>query len=210
MAESTEIAQQPPEILAWVGACLRSANKLEAALTVLQSAQQRAPTDFWINYELGKCLSLRESPTEALGFIRAAVALRPKSMAAHWSLVAALDDADRSEESQLAFDRMLKASQMSSMDYAWLGDSLLRRGRYAQALAAIAKALDLDPVNATAYQIRAHVYANQELPNEMLVAAKKAVELAPTTIGRISDWGGLTSGLVNLKRQSRLIVPQLT
>src|SRR5262249_9151989 len=65
------------------------------ALEVLQRAQARHPGDFWINLELGHCLASLAGKTpkqaaDAVGFLRVALAFRPRSPELHADLGFAL------------------------------------------------------------------------------------------------------------------------
>ena len=59
---------------------------------LLRRAQQRFPSDFWINETLGWVLHKLEPSRleEAIGFYRVAVAIRPQSPGAHLQLGVAL------------------------------------------------------------------------------------------------------------------------
>ena len=47
--------------------------------------QRRRPTDFWLNYELGRMLT-EVKPWDAIGFYRAALALRPETSSIYYNL----------------------------------------------------------------------------------------------------------------------------
>ena len=49
------------------------------AVPLLTAAQARYPQDFWLNFDLGVALSAARRHDEALGFFRAALALRPEA-----------------------------------------------------------------------------------------------------------------------------------
>jgi serine/threonine-protein kinase len=67
----------PVHQLVIVGLLLSSPGANEVTIEVLREAQLRAPSDFWVNLELGNALSRAGNRTEALQFFRTAVALRP-------------------------------------------------------------------------------------------------------------------------------------
>jgi serine/threonine-protein kinase len=78
LARAPEAMGQPPALLSGLGGALLVDGQAEEARMLLRAAQQRYPGDFWINYLLGHALE-QESPQEAVGYLRAAVALRPSS-----------------------------------------------------------------------------------------------------------------------------------
>jgi serine/threonine-protein kinase len=83
---------QPPVILSGLGGTLLAGDMTEDALALLREAQRRHPGDFWINYLLGHFLE-RDTPLEAVSYLRAAVAIRPRSDQAHILLGRALHNA---------------------------------------------------------------------------------------------------------------------
>jgi serine/threonine protein kinase/tetratricopeptide (TPR) repeat protein len=93
LAGQAEALAQPPTVLAWLGSVLAEANLWNEAETMLRQAQERYPEDFWINYNLGHLLVFcprPQHPDEALGYLRAAVAIRPNSPEARSMLGLAL------------------------------------------------------------------------------------------------------------------------
>ena len=79
LADADDIQAQSPELAAWFAAELRRQEKLAEAIKVLQVAYEIHPGDFWINYEMGRCLARQAENKEAIGFARAAVGVRPES-----------------------------------------------------------------------------------------------------------------------------------
>ena len=78
LAHAPAASSQPPVVLSgFAGAMLGDKYKNEA-LAVMREAQQHHPGDFWINYLLG-CFWWDVYPQEAVGYFRAAVAIRPTS-----------------------------------------------------------------------------------------------------------------------------------
>src|SRR5262249_54004647 len=78
MATAPEAAAQPPVVLSGLGGILLASGRREEALAWLREAQQRHPGDFWLNYLLGHFWD-KERPQLAVGYFRAAVAIRPTS-----------------------------------------------------------------------------------------------------------------------------------
>jgi serine/threonine-protein kinase len=89
LAGAPEAPDQPPVLLSGLGGTLLADNLTEEALALLREAQRRHPDDFWINLLLGHFLE-RDYPHEAVGYFRAAVAIRPRSDQAHTFLGRAL------------------------------------------------------------------------------------------------------------------------
>ncbi len=91
LAIAPEAVEQPTVILSGLGGALLANNQREETLTLLSEAQQRHPGDFWINYLLGHFWD-QERPQRAVGYFRAAVAIRPGSDQAYLMLARALRD----------------------------------------------------------------------------------------------------------------------
>lgn len=107
LAKSEDLKSVRPELVAWFAASLRQMRKLDDAKRILEYGYKSNPDDFWINYEMGRCLTRKAESQEAIGFARAAVALRPESAGARWSLAIALADAGQTEESDSVFESLL-------------------------------------------------------------------------------------------------------
>ena len=93
-ARLTQIAQEPsgaevsPQLAIALG---RAAHQSGGdAVPLLTAVQARYPQDFWINFGLGATLSMARRWDEALGYCRAALAVRPEVSAAHNNLGHAL------------------------------------------------------------------------------------------------------------------------
>src|SRR5262249_26645106 len=83
-----QAARQPPRPLAALGERLVYLGG--DAENLLREAQERHPGDFWINTMLGMVLNQGGKSAEAVGYLRAAVALRPDTSVAHNNLGLAL------------------------------------------------------------------------------------------------------------------------
>jgi tetratricopeptide (TPR) repeat protein len=179
LAQNEESQELSAELASWVGSALREANEHDLAIEILKREQQAHPDDFWINYELSMCLQHKIEPEAALGYARAALAIRPESTTAQWALVSALDDAGQAEEAVGQFKRMLTRSDMSADEYGGLSANLRDRGRYDQAELTIRKALTMEPDNAQAHDELSRVLIGQDRFDEALAAAQKSLALDP-------------------------------
>ena len=189
LAQNEESQELSPELASWVGSALREANKYDLAVEILTREQQAHPGDFWINYELSTCLKHKFEPEAALGYARAALAVRPESTTAQWALVSALDDAGQSEEAIGQFKRMLARSEMTAEECVRLSLQLYFRGRYDQAELTIRKGLVVDPKNAKAHDVLGRVLINQGRFDEALAAVQKSLALDPNRTGAYSFLG---------------------
>ena len=92
LAAARGAPDQPPVVLSGLGGALIGLDLRDEALGLLHAAQLRHPDDFWLNYLLGHYWG-RTDPRLAVGFLRAAVAVRPSSDTAYALLGRALRDA---------------------------------------------------------------------------------------------------------------------
>src|SRR5262249_13894117 len=81
LVESGETDRLPVTTMHLLGRSLRLGGAVSHAASVMRAAQRHHPGDFWINHELALCLCRLQPPEfdEAIGYYRAAIALRPTS-----------------------------------------------------------------------------------------------------------------------------------
>jgi serine/threonine-protein kinase len=148
LARQAQAAQWSPQLLTRLAIVLTKAG--EDARPLLKAAQRRYPQDFWLNFELGNALYEKKQLGEAVGYYRAALALRPNSSAVHNNLGVALhargdlDGAIACYETALALDPKHAQAQNN------LGVALHARGDLDGVIACCQKALALNPKNAQA------------------------------------------------------------
>jgi serine/threonine protein kinase/Flp pilus assembly protein TadD len=91
LAQEEGALAQPPGFLRLMGLLLRKAGAPDAAVRLLRAAQQRHPGDFYANRELAALLGRDPSKVaDAIGFSRAALALRPQNPYSHTDLAVRL------------------------------------------------------------------------------------------------------------------------
>jgi serine/threonine-protein kinase len=146
LARDPGAARQPPVILSGlVGTLLTSgqADVRDAAWAMLRGAQRRNPGDFWINYLLGAMLK-GERPQEAVGYLRAAVAIRPGSSQAHVLLGRLLRETGDLDGAVDALRKVVDQSPADA-DVGELARALAPSGRLEEARAAWEKVLAGNP-----------------------------------------------------------------
>jgi serine/threonine protein kinase/tetratricopeptide (TPR) repeat protein len=113
LAKDPSLRQWPAAVVVDLALDLQEMKEWDAAERLLRSAQERNPADFWVNHDLGRVLLNSRPHTqagEAVGFLRAALALRSDSAIVHHDLGAALahsrdfDSAIREYQSALQID----------------------------------------------------------------------------------------------------------
>jgi tetratricopeptide (TPR) repeat protein len=84
--------KQPPPVLHWVANALSRRGRRDDAFQVLSAAHRWFPYNFWVNHAMGE-LTFNRGPdraAEAVGYYRAALALRPDSPGVNVNLANAL------------------------------------------------------------------------------------------------------------------------
>jgi serine/threonine-protein kinase len=143
LAGAPEAPTQPAAVLSGLCGKLLGAGKREEVRALLHDAQGRHPEDFWINYLLGHFWD-QERPQLAVGYFRAAVALRPTSDQAHAMLGRALLDAGDTAEAVAAFRKAIELNPNSAVGRD-LARALAPKGGLVEARAAWERSLERDP-----------------------------------------------------------------
>ncbi len=119
-AEAPE-AGAPPQLLTTLGVMLKQAGG--DAEPLLRAAQRRRPTDFWLNYELGRMLA-EVKPWDAIGFYRAALALRPRTGSIYCNLGLAQASAGDWDEARDSYRQAIAIEPGLAEGRTRLGDLL--------------------------------------------------------------------------------------
>src|SRR5262249_51018817 len=90
LAADGRAKEQTPAVLVLTGAERKASGLAAEAVGFLQEAQSRHQADFWITQDLGFALLEGNRPGEAVGYLRAAAALRPTSAGVYVNLGSAL------------------------------------------------------------------------------------------------------------------------
>jgi serine/threonine-protein kinase len=141
-----EAPDQPPVVLAVLARATTYSHQQEQeqAQAMLREAQRRHPEDFWINYLLG-CFLVQERPQEAVGYLRAAVAIRPGNDRAYLMLGRALRDTGDADRAIAALRMALGSANPNRAGARDLAQVLVPRGRPEEARVAWETMLKDDP-----------------------------------------------------------------
>jgi tetratricopeptide (TPR) repeat protein len=147
LAREPGAADWPADDAVLLARGLRAAEEQESAMRVLRAAQGRLPGDFWLNFELGTRLG-RWSPAareEGIGFLRAAIASRPRFAGAHCNLGVLLHEQRKYEEAKQEYREALRLKPAYAKVHGNLGLLLMAQGKPAEAEAEYREALRLNP-----------------------------------------------------------------
>ncbi|HEV2294743.1 MAG TPA: tetratricopeptide repeat protein [Tepidisphaeraceae bacterium] len=179
LVASPEIDRQPAATLSFIYASLPPQDLMHAeSLVILRRAQWRYPADYWINHRLGTDLIWSQNAQEGIGFMRAAVAVRPHSAHAMKNLGNGYFFLGQHEQ---AADHFRKAIELNSNDsHSNLGLTLSRLGRYDEAIAAFDRAIEIAPDSVEAYAESSLIHSSR--PEVHLRDAERAAALASRAV----------------------------
>jgi serine/threonine protein kinase/Flp pilus assembly protein TadD len=151
LARDPTAVAQPPATVVLLGAVLDGVGEGPLAVTVLRSAQQQHPDDFWINHDLASSLDVEGAEPArkalAVGYYRAALALRADSPMAHHNLGNALRDLGDLADAAAEHRKAIEIHPEYAQNHDSLGLDLYLQGDLAGAVAEYRKALALRPQN---------------------------------------------------------------
>ena len=117
----------------------------KAAETWLREAQALYPADFWLNFLLAqKVMGGKGREQEAIGFLRAALAVRPRSAAVYNQLGAGLSEQNDLAGAIEAFEAAVTVEPECAVAWTNLGLVRVKRKDLPGAIDAYKKALGID------------------------------------------------------------------
>ena len=206
LARSPDLDRQPAATLSFLSAALRTNGKFLLEGTVLRRAQEKFPADYWINFRLGVDLLWLQDPEDVrdgIGYLRAAVALRPRSDRSIMNLGAGYYFLGQYDQALSCYRRAIELKPDSTNSYLSLGSLLEVKGQNEDAIAAYEQAIKCKPDYSTPCAVLAMILCNcpesrLRNPHRAAELANKAVELEPqasnnwTALGiaryRLGEW----------------------
>jgi tetratricopeptide (TPR) repeat protein len=186
---------QPPGAAVLMGRALHAVGEFGLLVEFLRRAQREHPDDFWLNYDLGAFLmdmpvkSARAG--EAVGYLRAALGLRPNSPHVLKNLGTALHDQGDLPDAIAAFEKAIAFKPDFAAAHYNLGNALYDQDDQPGAIAAYRKAIGFKPDFAEAHGNLGNVLRQQgDLPGA-LAACRKAVALKPDLAGSHVNLGNV-------------------
>ncbi len=182
LARNAEVSSLSPASLVLLGRTLAKSGNMPLAVMVLHQAQQRYPDDFWINHNLALCLmeSTPMQPAAAVGFYRAALALRPGSAGVVSNLGNALRAQGQLADAVAAYEKAIAMKPHFAMAHSNLGSALAEQGRLEAAVAACQEAIHLEPAFAAAHFNHGVALYKQGKDGMAEAAFREAIHLEPS------------------------------
>jgi serine/threonine protein kinase/Flp pilus assembly protein TadD len=143
LAKRPESLSQPPASIALLGEALFRVGAEQEAVQLLRQGQRLHPGDFWINTELGLCLTQMKGSrpadaAEAVGFLRVTLPIRPDNPGVHNNLALLLHQAGQQAEAAYHYRQAITLAREMGEEYLdarrSLGNLEYQRGNYLAAL----------------------------------------------------------------------------
>jgi tetratricopeptide (TPR) repeat protein/serine/threonine protein kinase len=177
LAAQAPIAGSSPPLLLIVGLRL-SFFRSPLAIPCLRRAQAEHPTDFWLNFELALALQ-PTNPAEAVGFYRAALAIRPGTAAVYNNLGVAFSDQKKLDEAIPCYHKAIELDPTYASPHCNLGSVLLDLKQFDEAIDAYRKAIELDPRYSVAHCNLGNALLDLKQFDQAINAYHKAIEINP-------------------------------
>jgi tetratricopeptide (TPR) repeat protein len=188
LARAKQLVSQPPAIVLLLEGVLERTGRPSLRLEMLRRVQARRPNDYWINNHLGVRLMQADPPRrdEAIGFFRAALALRPQSPGVYANLGKLFLDQGNVAEAEAALEEALRLKPDYAAPHLNLAIIFLGRGE----LAAAERHLHLAGQYAQPrssllpgiYTTLAALRSRQDRLSEAQEALQKAIDLDPDLV----------------------------
>jgi tetratricopeptide (TPR) repeat protein len=163
-------------LLVVLGRCLdeRGAD----AVGFLRRVHLAHPGDFWLNFVLAELLAKRRNP-DAIGYYRAALAIRPSAVAVYINLGKALAEQGRLTEAMDHWQHAVRLAPDATTAHHNLAVAHLRRRELGEAVFHARRAIEADPRNGQAHAVLARALLEQGQFAESADASDRALELLP-------------------------------
>jgi serine/threonine-protein kinase len=145
LADMASVEEQPVTLMVAFGTRWRRLGGDPTAF--LERVQRHHPHDFWVNFELGHLFGERD-PAVAVGYFRAAEALRPGAAVVQTKLGSELGDLGQLDNAIHHFKRAVQFEPDRASAWNDLGSTLLKKGRLDEAADCLRKSVALDPGDA--------------------------------------------------------------
>jgi eukaryotic-like serine/threonine-protein kinase len=180
LARSAPVTGESLQLLVAVGERLQDFG--EGAPEFLKQVQKANPGDFWANFRLGIALHKR-APQEAIGYFRAALALRPQVTSIWNYLGYTLQAAGQLDDAFYYYQQALRANPRQAETYNNLGTAMRAKGNSAEAIGYFERALEINPNMAVAHSnLGAALLARNHL-DDGIAHLKQALQIQPDLVG---------------------------
>jgi serine/threonine-protein kinase len=177
LADNRQLARQKPPLLAVLGAALSATGA--DAVPLLAAAQALYPDDFWLNFDLGNALAQAKKWDAAIGFYRAAVAVRSSAAAPHLNLGNVFAAQKQYEAAIQEFRIASQLDPKAAAPHNNLGNVFRDQKQYEAAIQEFRTASKLDPKLAWPHHNLGVVFQDQKQYEAAIQEFRTASKLDP-------------------------------
>jgi serine/threonine-protein kinase len=180
LVASTPIEKLSPGTLALFGGALRDGGMAPLAVELLRKGQRLYPADFWINHDLGMLLADSMRPPrfeQAIGYYRAALALRPNSPGVHLNFGNALQSNSELDEAMVCYKEAIRLKRDYAKAHGSLGNVLLKKDQLDEAIASFREAIRLKKDDAKSHNNLGVALLRKGQRDEAILSFKEAIRL---------------------------------
>jgi serine/threonine-protein kinase len=187
------LERQPAASLVLLANLLSNAGEEERSAAVLRLAWRRFPDDFEINCLLGLFYfrGQYKQPEEAVRFVTAAVAARPRSAQARGTLGECLAEQGKLDEAITVFRQAVALDPNYAAAYSSLGNVLARQGKLDEAIASFHRSIECKPRSASAHAGLGRALEKQGKVDEAVACLRRAIQYNPTSVQGYNDLGNI-------------------
>ena len=174
LARDANVEREPPQLMLNVAGLLTHARSDEA-MPFLRRIQAAHPSNFWASHALGEALHAIDDEA-AVGFFRAALAVRPDAAFAQFNLGLALASHGRLDDAIGAMRRAVSLDGSSAVARHNLAVWLLRSGDAAGAAEQARIAVELDPAAPQMHGVLAHALIRLGQHRDAATTLRRGIE----------------------------------
>jgi serine/threonine-protein kinase len=189
LAATAPVAEQSLQLLVALGERLQAGGGDADVADFLKRVQQAHPTDFYANFMLASALACTNRNEEAVGYHRAALAVRPDAAPAWHNLGNTLLALGQLDEAIAVLEQCLRLEPMHGWAHAELGRALRAKGRTDEAINHLQTALKLGQPMAFEHTELARALQDKQQWDEAIAHYREAVKLEPNRAALHYDLG---------------------
>jgi tetratricopeptide (TPR) repeat protein/serine/threonine protein kinase len=177
LAAEPQVQQLPAADIVHLGQKLAEVKEWAAAERLLRAAQERKPADFWLNHNLGMVLDAQGPlrAEEAVGYLRAALALRSDSPGVYLNLGRALSTKEDLDSAMRCYQAALQIDPNYAMAHTNLGFELYQKGDEDGAIRCWQAAIRIDPNHGLAHLMLGGALGNKGRLDEAIAELQKGL-----------------------------------